>query len=44
MLEVKEVSYKYKNGNLAIDNINLNIKEGEFVSIVRKKWFTENLH
>lgn len=36
MLEVNNVSYRYKNGDKVLENINLNIKEGEVVSIIGK--------
>lgn len=36
MIEVNDVSYKYKSGNLAINNINVRINDGEFVAIIGK--------
>jgi len=36
MIEVKEVEYKYKNGKVALENINLKISEGEFISFIGK--------
>lgn len=36
MIEVNNVSYKYKNGNEVLSDININIKEGEFVAIIGK--------
>ncbi|MCL2321090.1 MAG: hypothetical protein FWC47_03165 [Oscillospiraceae bacterium] len=36
MIELKNVNYKYKNGTTAIKNINLEIHEGEVVSIIGK--------
>lgn len=41
ILEVKNVSKKYQNKEgetLAIQNINLRVNKGEFVSIIRTKW------
>ena len=34
MIEFKNVTKKYDNGTLALDNVNINIKKGEFVFIV----------
>lgn len=36
MIDVKDVSYKYKNGNTVLQNINLQIREGESISIIGK--------
>lgn len=36
MIEIKNLSYKYKNGNKVLNNINLNINKGEFVCIIGK--------
>lgn len=36
MIEIKNLSYKYKNGNIVLNNINLHIKKGEFVCIIGK--------
>ena len=36
MIEIKDLNYKYKNGNYALKNINLTINEGEVVSIIGK--------
>ena len=36
MIELKDVSFKYKNGNSVLENINLEINDGEFVCIVGK--------
>ncbi len=41
ILEVKNVTKKYQNKEgeiLAIQNINLRMNKGEFVSIIRTKW------
>ena len=39
MLEVKDLNYKYKNDEMVIENINFNVRDGEVVAIIRKKWF-----
>lgn len=39
MLEVKDLCYKYKNGETVLENINLNVNEGEILAIIREKWF-----
>ena len=36
LVEVKDVSYEYKNGTKAIDNVNLKIESGKFVTIIGK--------
>lgn len=36
MIEIKNLSYKHKNGNKVLNNINLNINKGEFVCIIGK--------
>jgi len=36
MIELKDVNFKYKNGKEVLKNINLQISEGEFVSIIGK--------
>ena len=36
MIEINNLSYKYKNGKQVLENINLKIKEGEVVSIIGK--------
>lgn len=37
MIEIKNVDFKYKNStNKILDNINLNINDGEFVALVGK--------
>lgn len=36
MIELKNVSYKYKNGNEVLKDINLKIKNGEFVAVIGK--------
>lgn len=38
MVEIKNVSYKYKNGEMVLEDINLEIKENETVCITREKW------
>ena len=35
MIEVKNVSYRYKNGKEVLENINLKVQAGEVVSIIR---------
>lgn len=39
MIEIKNVSYKYKGLENAIENINLEINDSETIAIIRKKWF-----
>ncbi|MBR3697434.1 MAG: ATP-binding cassette domain-containing protein [Clostridia bacterium] len=34
MITVKNLNYKYKTGNFSLDNINLEINDGEFVCII----------
>lgn len=34
MIEIKNLSYKYKNGNLVLNDINLKINDGEILSII----------
>lgn len=34
MIEIKDLTYKYKNGTVALNNINLNIQDGEFVAVL----------
>jgi len=36
MIKVENVTYEYKNGIKAIENLNLEIQDGEFVSIIGK--------
>ncbi len=36
MIKLKEVNFKYKNGKEVLKNINLEIKEGEFVAVIGK--------
>lgn len=36
MIKLEDVYFKYKNGKDVIKNINLEIKEGDFVSIIGK--------
>lgn len=36
MIKVNNVSYKYKNGNEVLKDINININDGEFVAIIGK--------
>ena len=41
MLEIKEVTKIYSTGNLkqtALDNVSINFRKNEFVSILRSKW------
>ncbi len=33
-IEVKDVSFAYPNGYLAVDNININIEKGENIAII----------
>ena len=39
MIEVEDLSYKYKNEVEVLKNINLKIKEGEVVSIIGKNGY-----
>lgn len=34
MIEIKNISFKYKNGNQILDNINLKVNNGEILSII----------
>ena len=36
MIKLENVNFKYKNGTLAIKNVNLEVKEGEIISIIGK--------
>ena len=36
MIEIKNLSFKYRNGKEVLKNINLQIKEGEVISIIGK--------
>ena len=36
MVEVKNVRYKYKNGDIVLDNINLEVDKGQVVGIIGK--------
>lgn len=36
MIEIQEISYKYKNEKKALKKINLTIKKGEVISIIGK--------
>ena len=36
MIKLENVSFKYKNGEDVLKEINLEIKEGEFISIIGK--------
>ena len=36
MIDIKNLSYKYKNGKYALNDINLQIQNGEIVSIIGK--------
>lgn len=39
MIEIKNVSYKYKDEKNVLNNINIDIQDGEVIGIIRKKWF-----
>lgn len=34
MITIKDLNYKYKTSNFSLDNINLEIKDGEFICII----------
>lgn len=34
LAELKDVTYRYKNGNVGCENINLSIKDGEFIAVI----------
>ena len=36
MIKFENVSFKYKNGENILENLNFKINEGEFISIVEK--------
>lgn len=36
MIKLEKVNFKYKSGNGALKNINLEIQEGEFIAIIGK--------
>lgn len=36
MIKIEDVSFRYKNSENVLENINLEINEGEFISIVGK--------
>lgn len=36
MIKLENVNFKYKNGKNVLENINLEIKEGEFISVIGK--------
>lgn len=36
MIKLQNVNFRYKNNKNILDNINLEIKEGEFVSVIGK--------
>ena len=36
MIKLQNVNFKYKNGKEILKDINLEIKEGEFISIIGK--------
>jgi len=36
MIEIQDVTYEYKNGTKAIENLSLNISDGEFISVIGK--------
>jgi len=39
MIKISDLSYRYKDGKNVLENINLEIQDGEVVSIIREKWF-----
>ncbi len=39
MIDILDVSYKYKSKDMVITNINLKIRDGETIGIIREKWF-----
>ena len=41
-IEIKNVTKKYKNGVVALDNVNVNIEKGEFVFIIGGKKLYDN--
>lgn len=36
MIEIQNISYKYKNEKEALENINLKIEEGQVISVIGK--------
>ena len=47
ILEIKDIGKKYqhKNGEtIAIENVNLKVKQGEFISIIGPSRMPENQH
>ena len=45
MLKIKNITKQYITGDLkqvALDNISLNLRDSEFVAILRTKWFWKN--
>lgn len=36
MITIKNLSYKYKTSNFGLEDINLEIKDGEFICIIGK--------
>lgn len=38
MIKISSLNYSYKDGKNVLKNINLEIQDGEVVSIIRKKW------
>ncbi|WP_243683804.1 hypothetical protein [Methanosarcina barkeri] len=44
MIKLEKVSYSYPDGTLALENINLVIKKGEFIGVIGKKTAVENPH
>ncbi len=36
MIKINDLSFKYKFGEMILEEINLDIKEGEFITIVGK--------
>lgn len=38
MIDVSNVSFKYKYKDNVLENVNLKIEENEIVSIIREKW------
>lgn len=43
MIEVSDVCYKYKSSDDVLKDINLSVREGEVISIIRQEWLSESL-